>query len=138
MPDKRLRTRTIRQRVIIPAPPARVYATLTNARLHAAFTAADATGIARVGCRFTAWDEYICGKHLVLEKNKRIVQAWETSEWPKGYPPSKLEIRLRAIPKGTELTMVHSDVPASQVAGYRSGWVEYYWKPLKAYFSAQP
>jgi activator of HSP90 ATPase len=135
MPRKPLRTRTIRQRVVIPASPERVYAALTSARLHAAFTGAKATGIARVGCQFTAWDEYISGRHLVLEKNRRIVQAWETSEWPQDYPPSKLEIRLRAVPRGTELTMVHSGVPVSQAAGYRSGWVEYYWKPLKAYFS---
>jgi hypothetical protein len=33
--------------------------------------------------------------------------------------------------------MVHSQVPASQADQYRQGWVDYYWTPLKAYFSAR-
>lgn len=133
--SRNLRTRTIRQRVLIPATPEQVYAALTRARLHAAFTGAAATGIAREGCSFSAWDDYIHGTHLRLDKGRRIVQTWQTTGWPKGCPPSRLEIRLRATAKGTFLTMVHSNVPASKAAGYRSGWVEYYWKPLKAYFS---
>jgi activator of HSP90 ATPase len=136
MPSRASRTRTIRQRVSIPATPEQVYAALTNARLHAAFTGAEATGAARVGHRFTAWDGYIAGKHLLLQKPKRIVQSWETTRWPAGCPPSTVEIRLRRAQRGTELIMTHSDVPASRAADLRSGWVEYYWKPLKAYFSA--
>jgi activator of HSP90 ATPase len=127
-------TRTIRQRVSIPASPQDVYEALVNAKKHAAFTQAQATGTARVGARFTAWDGYISGKHLVLEKGRRIVQEWVTTEWPKGVAASRLEILLERKGKGTLLTMLHSEVPAAQAASYRDGWKEYYWEPLKAWF----
>lgn len=132
---KKIRTATIRQRVTISAPPDAVYRALTHARQHAAFTEAEATGAARVGARFTAWDGYIEGKHLVLEKARRIVQEWSTTEWPNNAAPSRLEIRLEPKGKGTLLVMVHAGVPASQAASLRQGWKDYYWSLLKTWFA---
>jgi activator of HSP90 ATPase len=48
--------------------------------------------------------------------------------------PSKVEFVFKAVKGGTEVRMVHSNVPAEQADGYRQGWVDYYWEPLKAYF----
>ena len=132
-----IRTATIRQRVTISAPPDEVYCALTNARQHAAFTESEATGSGRVGARFTAWDGYIQGKHLVLEKPRRIVQEWSTTEWPSGAAPSRLEIRLEPKGTGTLLVMVHAGVPAAQAASLRQGWKDYYWSPLKAWFASK-
>jgi uncharacterized protein YndB with AHSA1/START domain len=126
--------RTIRQRVRFPATPLEVYAALVTARLVAAFTGASATGRARVGGRFTAWDGYITGVHRELVPGKRIVQDWSTTEWPDGAPASRLEIDLKGVASGTELRMVHEDVPAAQAEAYRQGWVDYYWTPLAAFF----
>jgi uncharacterized protein YndB with AHSA1/START domain len=137
MARRRTKTRTIRQRMILPAPPAKVYEALVNAKKHAAFTAAEATGVARVGARFTAWDGYISGTHVLLERGKRIVQRWATTEWPEGCSPSRLEIRLEASGQGTALTMIHSDVPAAQASNLRAGWRKYYWEPLKAWLAAR-
>jgi len=128
------RTSTIRQRITIPAPREQVYAALTNARLHAAFTGGAASGRARVGYAFTAWDGYISGRHLRLDAPRRIVQEWTTSEWPRDYLPSVLDLRLEAAGRGTRIVMVHSGVPAQQAARYRQGWREFYWEPLQAYF----
>jgi len=132
---RKVRTATIRQRVVIPAPPEAVYRALTNARQHSAFTEAEATGAARVGARFTAWDGYIGGKHLVLEKARRIVQEWRTTEWPTSAAASRLEIRLAPRGEGTLLVMTHTGVPALQAASLRGGWKDYYWKPLQAWFA---
>src|SRR5260370_38991126 len=86
------KSKTIVQTEFIPGvKPAQVYDALVNARKHAAFTGAAATGAAKVGGKFTAWDGYIFGKHLELEPPRRIVQEWATTEWPAGSPPSKLE-----------------------------------------------
>ncbi len=128
------KTTTITQKVIIPASPEEVYEAFIDAKKHAAFTGAEATCDAKVGGEFTAWDGYITGKNLELEQGKRIVQEWSTSEWPEGYPPSRLELTFRKVKDGTELTMVHSDVPASQADEYRQGWFDSYWDPLKEYF----
>lgn len=105
-----------------------------DAKKHSAFTGAKATGEVKVGGEFSAWDGYITGRNLELEKGKHIVQEWITSEWPEGYPPSRVEFTFRKVKGGTELTMVHSKVPEEQADEYRQGWIDNYWDPLKEYF----
>lgn len=125
----------IRQNVLIDATPLEVYEAYTDPKKHAAFTGQDAKGTARVGGKFVAGDEYIRAKYLELEKGKRILQEWSTSEWPEGYPPSLLELTMKPKGKKTELTMVHSKVPEDQVDYYAEGWKDYYWAPLKKHFA---
>jgi activator of HSP90 ATPase len=128
-------TGTIRHNVLIHlASPAEVYRAFLSTKEHAKFTGSEAKCSARVGGRFTAWNKYIAGKNIKLVKDKMIVQEWRTSEWPKGYNPSILKISLKKKGKGTQLSMVQSRVPASQVDEYDKGWYESYWEPLKKYF----
>jgi activator of HSP90 ATPase len=129
-----MKTETIRQTELIPAKPADVYEGLIDAEMHTEFTGSKATSDQRVGGRFTAWDGYIFGRNLKLEKAKRIVHAWKTTEWPADYPPSTVEFTFKESRKGTELIMVHSNVPADQADSHRQGWIDFYWKPLKLYF----
>jgi activator of HSP90 ATPase len=128
------KTVTINQTEFIPATPEEVYDAFMNTDKHSEFTGSKATSEPKVGGKFTAWDGYISGKNLELEKGKRIVQEWETTEWPAGYAPSVLDLSFKRKGDGTELAMVHSKVPASQAESYRQGWIDAYWKPLKAYF----
>jgi uncharacterized protein YndB with AHSA1/START domain len=127
--------RSITQTVTIGAAPVQVYDALVNPRTHAAFTGAPATGRARVGSTFTAWGGYITGIHRTLVPGQSIVQEWWTTEWPEGAAPSILELTLTTVDGGTRVRMVHSKVPAEQADGYRQGWIDHYWTPLKAYFS---
>lgn len=124
---------TIEQVVFLRATPAEVYDALLDPKKHSAFTGSPATTNDKIGVEFKAWDGYISGKNLELVKNKKIVQEWETTAWPKGYPRSRLEITLIPKKSGTELKMVHSKVPAQQVEDYTGGWPESYWEPLAAY-----
>jgi activator of HSP90 ATPase len=128
------KTRIIKQRAIIPAKPVQVYDAFLNARKHAAFTNAKAKCDPKPGGKFTAYDGYISGRIVKLERARRIVQEWQTTEWPEGAPPSLLEFTFRAKGDGTEVAMVHSKVPAAQADSYRQGWKDYYWTPLKEYF----
>jgi len=130
-----LKLSTIRQTALIDASPPEVYEAYVNPKKHAAFTGQAATGTPKVGGRFTAGDGYIKGKYLELEDGKRILHEWRTTEWPEGYPPSLLELTLKAKGKKTELTMVHSKVPEEQADYYAEGWKEFYWEPLKDYFA---
>lgn len=135
---KKLEFTTITQKVIIPASPKQVYDAYTDPKLHSEFTDAKASGKPIIGGKFTAWDGYIFGKYLELEDGKRVVQEWTTTDWEEGYPASKLELTFKAVPQGTEISMVHSNVPKVQADELEQGWTEFYWKPLKEYFSSQP
>jgi activator of HSP90 ATPase len=130
-----MKTSTIRQSVYINAPPEKVYEAYVNPRLHAQFTGAKATGSGKVGSKMTAWDGYCWGKLLRLQKGKLIVQEWMDSDWPSGYDYSKLKIELRKKGKGTQLTMTQRKVPPSRTKDLFGGWQEFYWKPLREFFS---
>ena len=128
-----MKTKTIRQVVLLPAPPAAVYRALADSKGHTAFTGSKAKMPKRAGGRMTAYGGYISGKVLGLWPGMGLLQTWRTTEWPKGVPDSRLEIRLTPSGKGTRLTMIHADVPSSHAARYRSGWQAYYWVPLRRY-----
>jgi uncharacterized protein YndB with AHSA1/START domain len=124
---------TIKDKVVIPATPEEVFDAFIDPKKHTAFTGSKATGSPKVGGKFTAWDGYISGKNLELEKGKRIVQEWITTEWPEGYAPSRLELTFTKVSSGTEISMVHSNVPAEQADDYKQGWIDFYWNLLKKF-----
>lgn len=119
---------------VLPAPPERVYQAWLSGKEHAAMTGGAAKGSARVGGAFTAWDGYIQGKVLKLERNKRIVQSWRTSEFPADSPDSRIDVLLEPSARGTKLTLVQTDIPDGQGRQYRDGWKEHYFEPMKRYF----
>ncbi len=127
-------SKTIRQKIVVSATPDEVYDAYMDAKKHSAFTGSEATSVPRVGGEFTSWDGYIKGKNIELVKGKKIVQEWITTEWPEGFPASKLELTLAAVKAGTQITVVHSGVPADQADDIEQGWTDYYWEPMKDYF----
>ena len=129
------RFKEIKQVVVIDASPLEVYEAYVDPKKHAAFTGTAVEGTPRVGGKFTAGDGYITAKYIKLEPGKRIAHEWTTTEWPAGYPPSILELTLKPKGTGTELTMVHSKVPAEQAEYYAEGWMDFYWEPLKKHFA---
>jgi uncharacterized protein YndB with AHSA1/START domain len=130
---------TIVQEQIFDAAPMDVYEALVEPSLHAAFTESVATGEPVEGSVFTAWDGYITGRHERLVPGARILQTWRTTEFPREYADSRLEIELRPEhPNKTRLRMTHSGVPRSQAKGYEKGWVEHYWMPLAEFLARPP
>ena len=112
-------TGIIRHNVLIPlASPGEVYRAFLSSKVHAEFTGSEAKCGAKVRGRFTAWNNYISGKSVELVDGKKIVQEWKTSEWPEGYEPSILKISFKKRGEGTQLSMIQSRVPASQVDQY--------------------
>jgi activator of HSP90 ATPase len=128
------KTRTIVQKVTIPATPDEVYEAFMDPEKHSEFTHTATTGSREVGGDISAGDGYITARNIELKKGKKIVQEWTTSEWPEGYPPSILQLELKKVDEGTELTMTHSKVPDEQADDYAEGWIEYYWNPMIEYF----
>lgn len=112
----------------------RLYEAWLDSMEHSAFTGGEALIDPIVGGRFTAWDGYIEGTTLELKPNKRIVQSWRTSDFPKGAPDSKLEILFESAKTGTKMTFIHTEIPNGQGKNYKDGWKDFYFTPMKAYF----
>jgi len=82
---------------------------------------------------------------LELEKNKRILQAWRTAEFPADAEDSIVEILLEeeevastgrsarrlATTYKTKLTLNHSNIPEGQADDYKTGWEDFYFKPMR-------
>lgn len=119
---------------VIPATPRAIFDAWLDSDGHSAMTGAPATASARVGADFTAWDGYITGHNLSLEPGRRIVQSWRTTEFGKQDKDSRIEVTLEPVKGGTRVTLHHSDVPDGHT-GYRSGWQDYYFTPMKRYFA---
>ena len=100
---------------------------------HTLMTGSPAKVDGREGGAFTAWDGYIWGIFLKLEPHKRITQSWRTSEFPGEADESHVELVFEQVGNETKLTLVHTEIPEEQ-DGYKQGWLDFYFKPMKEYF----
>jgi activator of HSP90 ATPase len=115
--------------------PEEIYVAWLSSEGHSAMTGSRAEVEEGTGGAFKAWDGYIWGMTLELEAPRRIVQAWRTSEFPEDSPDSRVEILLEKVPGGTKITLVHTDIPDGQGDGYKQGWEDFYFTPMREYFS---
>ncbi len=134
--------------VTIHAKAETIYKAWLSSEGHSALTGSPAKIDGTVDGDFVAWDGYIQGMFLELEENKRILQAWRTAEFPEEAEDSIVEILLEEITTGldmprkardhsTLLTLKHSNIPEGQADGYKTGWEDFYFKPMREYFGGK-
>lgn len=119
----------------LPVDAATVYRDWLSSKAHTLFTGGVAKIEPFVGGKFTAWDGYIFGETLELEKDKRIVQTWKTSNFPDGHEPSLLEVLLEDVEGGCKITLNHTLIPSGQGKEYEQGWMDNYFLPMMDYYS---
>ncbi len=124
----------IKQKIFISASPDDVYDALMDEKKHAKFTGSKAHIENKENGKFSVWDGYANGENLILEPGKQIVQSWRASDWPDG-KISKVTYLLSPKNNGCEIEFEHKDVPDEFEEDIKNGWQEYYWGPLKVYFS---
>lgn len=125
---------SIRVSAVIPVKRQTLYRAWLDGKGHSAFTGAKAHVVPRVGGRFSAWDGYIEGKTLELEPGRKIVQSWRSSDFPAESGDSRLVVSFQDVPGGTKITLHHTEIPEGQGKGYKRGWRDFYFSPMKAYF----
>ncbi len=123
-------TVTIRQKLMLPAPPEVIFDLLTDPALYSELTGAPAVGGREVGGTMTARGGRVIMRHLELERGKWIAQEWSTDDWPAGLPPSRLEIGMMAIGQGTDVRMMQSGVPKEMESRLEQEWYEFCWDPM--------
>ncbi len=119
------------------ATPAVVYRAFVDAKQHAAFTRSRATNDGKVAGPFSAYDGYIVGFNLELEKGVRLVQAWRANDWKEGeWSIARFDFTAAGT-GGTRVTLTQSGVPKEHVKRITAGWTEFYWTPLAAWLKAK-
>jgi activator of HSP90 ATPase len=129
-----MKTKTLHQSVVFETDPHEVYETLIDSKKHAAFTGAKATIGRQVGDTFSVWDDWATGSNVELIPDKKIVQRWRGSDWPKGHY-SRVMFELKKIDRGTRLDFTQTDIPEALFEEIAQGWKEWYWEKLKMYFA---
>ena len=112
----------------------KIYQAFLSTQGHTLMTGSPAKVEGKANGDFTAWDGYIWGTFIELEENKKITQAWRTSEFPEEAPDSRVEILLEETNGKTKLTLVHTNIPAGQAESYKQGWEDFYFKPMREFF----
>jgi len=128
-------TESFQLSIVLPATQKQIFEAWLSNDGHSQMTGSPAEVNAETGGDFTAWDGYIRGKTLEMEPHQRIVQAWRTSEFPDNSPDSRVEILLEKVTEGTKLTLIHTNIPDGQADGYKQGWEDFYFTPMRTYFS---
>jgi activator of HSP90 ATPase len=104
---------------------------LMDSKRHAKFTGAAAKISRKVGGTISAYDGYITGENLELATDKKIVQWWRGSDWEGGVF-SQVTFSLAKVKGGTKITFTQTGVPDDRHAAIKKGWIDFYWKPMKA------
>lgn len=123
--------KAIRQSVTIKTSPRQVYAALMDSKKHGKFTGGKAVVSRSVGGKFSVFDGYAEGVNLQLVPDRKIVQTWRASDWPKGHY-STATFALKKVASGTRLTFTQTGVPDRHYTAIKQGWIDFYWTPLKA------
>ncbi|MDD5686474.1 MAG: SRPBCC domain-containing protein [Elusimicrobia bacterium] len=126
-----MKTKNLKQIVVIKATPNEIYEAIMDSKKHSAFTGDTAVISRKVGGRFTAFGDYINGVNLELVPDKKIVQSWHASDWDDDEYYSKITFKLARIKTGTKLNFIHEGIPSKEYNEIKQGWIDYYWKPLK-------
>ncbi len=129
-----MKTKTLRQSVLLNAPPHEVYEALMDSKKHAEFTHSPAVIGREVGAEFSAFDCWASGTTLELIPDQKIVQKWRATDWPQGHY-STVTFELQIEGQETRLDFTQTDIPEDLYEDLKAGWVEFYWQNLAAYFS---
>jgi len=123
----------LRQAVLLPANPRRIYEILLDASQFAAATGAPAQIDPRPGGAFSLFGGLIVGRNVELAPHRFITQAWRaTADWGPGVYSL---VRFGFAPKGaaTLVTLDHTGFGEGDFGHLNAGWVSHYWDPLRAY-----
>src|SRR5271157_2051954 len=115
----------IRQKIVLKASPHDLYEAILDPKIHSKFTNSKARNNRKIWGKFTSYDGYAFGKNIKLEKDKKIVQSWATTDFPDTFT----EITFQFNKKGnkTELAFTQTGVPEKSYKEISDGWKEFYW-----------
>lgn len=129
--------RIIQQSVTLPASPDRLFDMYLDPVSHAAIAGGPVTINPAVGSEFSAFNGMISGKTIAVVPKKHIVQLWRGQQWKPEDRDSVLVLTF--LPDGAygKIELTHLDVPDYDFDDVNKGWMDYYWKPWKAYLDRE-
>lgn len=119
---------------IIPAEPEEVFTALTNSFTIELWSGYSAIMDSNVGTEFSLWEGDITGINLEIIENTKIVQEWYFGDQAE---KSIVTIKLFENKKGTQLELIHTNIPDDDYDNIIEGWNEYYFGAIKSFFEIE-
>ncbi|HAF28471.1 MAG TPA: ATPase [Bacteroidales bacterium] len=119
---------------IIPAEPEEVYTALTNSFTIELWSGYSAIMDSNVGTEFSLWDGDITGKNIEIVENKKVVQEWYFGDQTE---ESIVTINIFENKKGTQVELIHKNIPDEDYENIVEGWNEYYFGAIKTFFEIE-
>ncbi len=119
---------------IIPATPEDVFAALTNTFTIELWTGYKAIMDDQPGTEFSLWDGDITGRNLEVIKDKKLVQEWYFGDQVE---KSLVTIKLFENKKGTQVELIHTNIPDEDYENITEGWINYYFGAIKEFFEVE-
>ena len=118
----------------LPVNASRVFNDWLSSEGHTNMTGGSAEISPIVGSEHSAWDGYIWGEIIEIDKDNRILMSWKTSDFAEDSKHSMVEVIFKDLGDSCELIINHSEIPENQDSDYQIGWVEHYFKPMLQYY----
>lgn len=119
---------------VIPGEPEEVFAALTNPFTLELWTGYPAIMDNKEGTEFSLWEGSITGKNLEVIENKKLVQEWYFGEQEE---KSIVTIKLFENKKGTQVELIHTNIPDDDYENITEGWIEYYFGAINDFFEVE-
>jgi activator of HSP90 ATPase len=132
-----VRGKIIKQSVTLPASPDRLFDMYLDPVIHGTIAGGPVRISHTVGSEFLAFDGMISGKTIAVVPKKHIVQLWRGKHWKPEDGDSILVLRFLPDGKNGKIELTHLDVPESDFDNVNKGWLDYYWKPWRAYLERE-
>jgi predicted enzyme related to lactoylglutathione lyase/uncharacterized protein YndB with AHSA1/START domain len=75
---------------------------------------------------------FIEGRNIEIVKDKKIVQSWRGSDWPKAHFSKVIFDILPAGEHACKVVLTHEMIPAARFDDINSGWDKFYWSKMAA------
>jgi predicted small metal-binding protein/activator of HSP90 ATPase len=129
--------RIIRQSVTLPVSSDRLFDMYLDPVIHGLIAGGPVKISPTVGSEFLAFDGMISGKTIAVVPKKHIVQVWRGKNWKPEDRDSILVLTFLPAGVNGKIELTHLDVPESDFDNVNKGWLDYYWKPWKAYLEKE-
>lgn len=123
--------KTLKQNHFINASPEEVFTAITNPLTIELWSGYPADMQLEAGTEFSIFEGDICGRNISFVENKQLVQEWYFGD---NEDQSVVTINLIPSSNGTQVELIHTNIPDEDYENMEEGWRTYYWGAIKKYF----
>ena len=123
----------IKQSVILPASPEKLFDMYLDPAEHEAVTGTPVKISMEAGSEFEAFNGMLTGTMLEVIRPVLIVQSWRSAQFKEHDADSTLILYFSSEEGKGKIDLIHLDVPDHDYHSVVEGWQKYYWEPWRNY-----